>query len=254
MWWNPTLADFVPAISGVVDGLGQLSSAQFKIFEARHNELKVRIQKYMDANDKPLEFVLGLNQRLRHAYTRLHSLQMTYEQLRFCITDFQRLFLEMLGVLDYLEIYRPRMAGFSPPATVVEDCIGCFTNSSVVAQDCFMAGIPFWLVRPANYFRFAKHKIEEITDIVYEPEMLNIETNPLPHVPPFPPIFEGVMLDEHKHNALHQYCWTWLSYQNPFESLQESQDSHLEPSSSSPSNVKKSKIPCMFTFVLQCAC
>jgi hypothetical protein len=79
-------------------------------FEGMKKELDGRITMYHTKNP-PHELILLLETDLHNVLIRLGSLKTTFDQMVFGVTEFQRCYLETLGLLDYLEIYRPRKYG-----------------------------------------------------------------------------------------------------------------------------------------------
>jgi hypothetical protein len=70
--------------------------------------------------------------------------------MKFGITEFQRYYLETLGLIDYLEIYKPRIDGIQTRTGSVDNHMGVFTSVPRVAQDFFDAGLPIWFIRETN--------------------------------------------------------------------------------------------------------
>ena len=89
---------------------------------------------------------------LEHGLARLQSVYTNFRQMEFSVQDVQRMWLELTALLDYMQIYKPRMDGYSPSASGVADTVGVFTHDLRVAQDFFTAGLPCWLIRPASDF------------------------------------------------------------------------------------------------------
>ena len=77
---------------------------------------------------------------------------MSFGHIQFVVQDLQRVWLHVWAILDYMEIYKPRMDGHAPPGDGVADTIGTFTMSIRVAQDMFLAGLPCWLIQASSTF------------------------------------------------------------------------------------------------------
>ena len=97
---------------------------------------------------------------------------MSFRHIEFVVRDLQRLWLEIWAILDYMEIYKPRMDGHTSPGDVA-DTVGTITTSIRVAQDMFLAGLPCWLIRPSNAFR--DEKISAIGQIFHPKDYVNLE-------------------------------------------------------------------------------
>jgi hypothetical protein len=100
MWWNPTCADFISSEFGALDGLGKLSSARYAQFQTMKREMVDRVNEYCRNNPKPNNWIFSLETTLVHACTCLGHLSTTFTQMVFGVTDFQRYYLELHGLLD----------------------------------------------------------------------------------------------------------------------------------------------------------
>jgi hypothetical protein len=160
IWWTPTIGDVsCPPNSGPVSGL-------WKLCQPRYNELRTsvmfltdRVAKYQQSSPSeqrsstlqpPIKWI-------QQVLDQLHSVQMSFRHIEFVVRDLQRIWLHVWAILDYMEIYKPRMDGNAPPAAGVADTIGTFTTSIRVAQDMFLAGLPCWLIRDSHYFVTRKY-------------------------------------------------------------------------------------------------
>lgn len=89
-----------------MDGIGKLRKARHSHLEEMKRGLDDRIAMYHSKNEPHLTLTL-LERDLQNVLVRLGSLRTTFSQMVFGVTEFQRCYLETLGLLDYLEIYRP---------------------------------------------------------------------------------------------------------------------------------------------------
>jgi hypothetical protein len=212
MWWNPTRDDFRPLKNDVMEGLGQLSLSYLWKFEEMMKETEDKITEYRKTTSKPNPLLFLLAISMRHALFRLRSLKSAFGQMRFGVTEFQRYYLETHALLDYLQIYKPRMDGAQLAETGVANCIGAFTNVPRVAQDFKTAGLPVWLVHPWETGPFPHNVLQVVTPL--DPvNSLCISQ----HDPPFPVIYRGYMNTFEKHDAIHCYSRTWLVFKDPFQ-------------------------------------
>ena len=211
MWWNPTRSDFFPLESGVLNGMGSLSTSKYWTFQDMSKELKDRVAIYKKNNSTPNSMVSLLVKAMDDALVRVGSLKSPFGLMWFKITEFQRFYLELHALIDYLEIYKPRMDGQQPPATTVANCIGAFTNIPYVAQYFHTAGLPIWFLQPWKTGPFPYNILSVVTPL--DPaDSLCIS----PHDPPFPTIFRGYMNSREKHDAIHSYSRKWLVFKDPF--------------------------------------
>lgn len=228
MWWDPTPADFVQSTGTLASGLGRLSKERYDAFKAMHRTLQSRAEAYKEILGDLRRFPTELEETLQNSCARLSVLQTTYEQMRFGVTDFQRLYLELRGYMDYVEIYLPRMNGRAPGPFDVADCVGVFTTTPNVVQEYFRGGIPVWFIRTAEHFRTAQCNIAELVTATQPAQLINTRLHPDPQ----PQIWNDVTSDQRKHTAVFRYARTWLSFKDPFVDPDES---------SSPSNSNNSK-------------
>jgi hypothetical protein len=89
---------------------------------------------------------------LEHGLARLESVYTNFRQMEFSVRDVQRMWLELTAMLDYMQIYKPRMDGYTPSASRIADTVGVFTHDLRVVQDFVTAGLPCWLIRPVSDF------------------------------------------------------------------------------------------------------
>ena len=216
MWWDPTPADFVPLTGGLVSGLGQLPKEKILLFEEMEKGIQERFRHYKSSTPTPNAYLLPIERMMHYARLRLSALQLTYEQIRFCVTDFQRYYLEVRAILDYLEIYVPRMNGAQPPATEVANCIGTFTGNIHITEDFFTAGIPVWLVRPVSLFSsgFQCNILEEVR-VLRPSDFICLA----PHNPPFEVIYSGETAVRDKQDAIIRHTREWLGFKDAFQDI-----------------------------------
>jgi hypothetical protein len=212
MWWNPTRGDFISTEFGVLDGLGKLRSARYAQFETMKKEVVDRVDNYRRKNPQSNHWVFALEKMLVHACTRLGHLSTTFTQMVLGVTDFQRYYLELRGLLDYLEIYLLRMNGIQPATTTVEKCVGAITVSPRVVQDFVTAGIPVWFVQPCKTGPFPYKVLNVVTP--FEPsQFLCLDK----HDPPFPVIYNSDSNVCDKHDAFYRFAQTLSLFKDPFQ-------------------------------------
>ena len=227
MWWNPTISDFVPCSNSLIEGLGQLAPSRFKALDDCRRDVDARVRAYVKVTEKPDNLVQNLLQVTRHSGVRICSLQTTFLEMLFGVTEFQRYFLELLGLIDFLEIYQPRMEGRAPCVTSAADCLGAFTNNPQVAQQLFDAGLPVYLFRPFEHWSASDHVTVNVVKPLAPSDIIFTDSDP-----PFPVIFQGPPMDHKKHASIHKYSRTWMVYGDPFADEHNDSDPHTtgEPS------------------------
>ncbi|KAK0477478.1 hypothetical protein EDD18DRAFT_1365458 [Armillaria luteobubalina] len=147
---------------------------------------------------------------------RIEGLPLVFECLKVSVAETQRLVLELQAFMDYVSIYQPRMIGASPRPPedgqlAVRHLVGVFTMNHTVAQECFWAGIPVWLIYP---LASAPTVRIDALDEIQEP------------VPPFValsksrlrvrPVYIGSATDDDKYKAIETYTRSHLTMANPF--------------------------------------
>jgi hypothetical protein len=229
MWWNPCHGDFLVYSGGAVDGIGQLRVARRSRFEEMKKELDSRIAAYHTNN--PLnEILVLLETDMRNVLVRLGSLKTTFNQMTFGVTEFQRCYLETLGLLDYLEIYEPRTCGLGTASTIA-NCVGVITNKPNIVQDFFHAGIPVWFCRSKLPGPFP-HNVLDVVEPFEHINFLCLEKADPPSV-----VYDGPLDDKKRHKALHRFSRSSLVFEDPFapKPLSTTQASTSGPSTSGPS-------------------
>jgi hypothetical protein len=152
---------------------------------------------------------------IEHGLVRLGSVWTNFHQMAFGVRDVQRCWLDLMAMLDYMEVYKPRMdsatlAMGSPPAEVA-NTVGVFTNDIRVAQDFFHAGLPFWLTRPAsdlgktNILAAVPFAIPRYNGICFYSHRFN-----------YPVIYQGPATSTRKYEAILHYARNFLRYPDPF--------------------------------------
>ena len=214
MWWDPTSDDFKSFGSSLIGGLGELSGSKLLALQKMKSSVEDRIedhkQNFPHTTNKHL---LMLTRAMQDSFTRLSSLKTTFADMKLGVTEFQRLYLETCGCLDYLEIHKPRMDGHRVPAESVMNCIGAVTHNPSIVQDFFNAGLPVWFLRPlSDWDSPIKCNILEIVTPLDPADVLCVEE----HYPTFPAIFFGSPSDPKKHSAILAHSRKRLVFKDPF--------------------------------------
>ncbi|KAJ6631853.1 hypothetical protein B0H10DRAFT_2206267 [Mycena sp. CBHHK59/15] len=154
MWWNPTPADFVCPMSKMTltCGLGRLDLKRYSklalLCHALINEYEQQYVKSLPIGTKPPILFPQLVQRLQLGLECL-TIPSTYVRMVLGVTTVQREYLELTGLLRYMTKYKPRLGGIEDPAAkhaYPDYCNGCFTEDPHIAQLCWKACLPCWLI------------------------------------------------------------------------------------------------------------
>ncbi|KAJ7214603.1 hypothetical protein B0H12DRAFT_1079185 [Mycena haematopus] len=155
MWWDPLRSDFIVG-STITQGLGRLKSSQTSKFLPPINDLVDRCTKLRRTSATPISPLFGqLINNILLWMEQLQTLPTTYPKMVFAVTSLQRAFLELDALYEYMTKYKPRMDDYLhsiPRDTPVAHCIGAFTLVPSVAQQLWVARLPFWFMRPTHVF------------------------------------------------------------------------------------------------------
>jgi hypothetical protein len=195
-----------------VAGLGKLSQPRYNELRTSVIFLNNRVKKYQQSNlpGRNSPNIQPSVKWLEQVLDQLHSVQMSLRHIQFVVRDLQRVWLHVWAILDYMEIYKPRIDGSAPPSGGVADTVGTFTSSIRVAQDMFLAGLPCWLIRPSN--TFVDQKIFSIAEIFHPKDYIVLES----HKFNYPVIFKGPATDLEKYHAIEIFARNFLSSRDPF--------------------------------------
>ncbi|KAJ7690529.1 hypothetical protein B0H17DRAFT_935953, partial [Mycena rosella] len=161
MWWDVTRNDFICPESGraIIRGLGKLRGSQVARLMQGVAGLIEQCGEYkrsLQPPNKPSPLFAFLINQLKLSQDRLQNLPATFDQMKLTVTQFQRTWLELHGLLRYMQFFKPRMENPDQNADVpVEKCIGAFTSDAVVAQQFQRAGLPYWWLRETWQFTTA---------------------------------------------------------------------------------------------------
>ncbi|KAF8164179.1 hypothetical protein K438DRAFT_1984879 [Mycena galopus ATCC 62051] len=216
MWWDPGRRDFVCPRTGhtLTRGLGKLSGARISALSPPVHELLKRCEGYISSFDlprRPVPLVPQLADSLRRGLDRLCSIPATFERMVLGVTNVQRTFLELYGLLDWITTYQPRMTDTSRLGGASDvDVIGVLTMDPLVAEQFHRARLPYWFIRPLSAFH--EDNILRVVKPLDPAEYLQLAV-----VDGFSPIQGGPTL-EHRIQNLHRGTSTLPWYKNPFAS------------------------------------
>ncbi|KAI5984501.1 hypothetical protein EDD15DRAFT_2375145 [Pisolithus albus] len=150
LWWDVTNTpeDFVVE-RGSMFRVGRVHPDRWKQLEIVCNQLDERVQRWVQKNPHyygPVN-VTGWMRSCRRALMRLKQLPFTFRDTVLIVTLFQRLGLDVFGMLEYLE---PTMPPPSPLMDAVDRWMGAITTDPEICQRLFDSRIPVWLVWKLN--------------------------------------------------------------------------------------------------------
>jgi hypothetical protein len=160
IWWEPTYDDFVRLSNPVapIGYFGKLAEGMLIPLTFSVNYAIQRVQEYMGSmlpEHVPSNLALGVKM-MQHGLSHLESLMMNFRHLLIGVRDIQCCWLEVIATLDWQTKFWPIMEGagrmvFSSPPKYPEEQMGVFTNDVRIAQDFYLAGLPVWLICPAEH-------------------------------------------------------------------------------------------------------
>lgn len=244
IWWNPTSRDFVSPESQrtLTRGLGKLSQTKTTAIIDVVQGLLHRCKWYSQSFEGPekeseaTRIIKLLVDSLSLALERLRSIPATYERMVLGVTNIQRAYLELYGLLEYMTVYRPWMCspdrrGGQPDAEI-GDKIGVFTFDPTVAQLYYRARLPCWFIRPLTPETLNDVKILRVVAPHDPGESLELAV-----VEGFDPIPAGLTLEQ-RMESLHARTRTLPWYRNPFKLGQTAQPMDVSSVSGSHSGRK----------------
>ena len=213
IWWTPHIGDYsISPGRGPVAGLGKLCQPRYNELRTSVMFLEGRATKYQQSisPERKSPSIQPALKWIQQVLAQLHSVQMSFRHIQFVVRDLQRVWLDVWAILDYMEIYKPRMDGVALPGLGVADTIGCFTINIRVAQDMFLAGLPCWLIRQSDTFN--DEKIFAIGEIVHPKDYIVLE----PHKFNYPIIFKGPATNLEKYRLMETFARNFLCSRDPF--------------------------------------
>ena len=206
-------------------------------------------------NNKALDShseIAPLSVHLERALSRLRAVSMTYRGAMISLRLVQRIWLELHGLMEYVDKYLPFMEGRAPPTEQLADVIGCFVHTAHDAERLFTAGIPYWMVCPLR--TFDKENILSIGTIVKPDHLLVVEDQSTYA----PRIYQGES-NNNRYLAICNFLLKYMHYANPFigdlrtgiSPYEFSQTKSLTgPSRAGPSRTNVASVrPCTSTFL-----
>ncbi|KAK0492035.1 hypothetical protein EDD18DRAFT_1109438 [Armillaria luteobubalina] len=147
---------------------------------------------------------------LERLLAHLSDLLMSYQRMRLCHAETQRVARELHALVQYMTLYKPLMEApesDAPPMPVDDGLVGAFSNDATTVQSFFKAGIPVWRVI----------SIKELPG-VHVDKVCEFSNSPHPEEPSrlhLPTIFTGLSRDPAKYKKIHEFvthsmCWVDL--------------------------------------------
>jgi hypothetical protein len=213
MWWQLTRDDFVLSTAGIVTGVGLIHGTKLAQISRLVNSLQSRTRAYLNDEKFPrkAEGATILLNVLKQAMIKLESLPMSLQQAGFCVSHVQQLYLELVALLDYMTIYKPRIDGRIPIASQVACTVGAITENPSVAQDFIRAGLPVWLIR--SYKEVPVTRTDCLKAMRKPADYLCLDdAQPVQRT-----MFVGKADDPNKYLMINRYIRYYFRFPNPFD-------------------------------------
>lgn len=195
---DPSLTWFTPIENSSVPDIFRLRTVHYKEFQKCLDILKVPVQEVIDSHSA----VEGLSRgagwfhlTLDRILSRLADIPMTYRDLIRHVTEFQRYWLELCGLLEYMLRYLPRIRDArNVDHPVCEDLMGVIVTEANQVQALFSAGIPVWYLRP-SYELTAQINVKLVVNLLRPSVCLDDWSDRYEKEPPYSVIFRGSASD-----------------------------------------------------------
>lgn len=218
MWWEPTHNQFSQLDNPTtpIRGLGKLSEAKLQELKHSVSVLFSRVQAYISNQtaSRPPPILGPMVKMIEHGLAHLGSVHTNFCQMSCGVRDVQRCWLDVTAMLDYMEIYKPRIDSARLVANSfpekAADTVEVFTIDVRVVQDFYHAGLPVWLIRPVS--DFGKTIILDVVPLL----PLNKDVILTPHRFKYPVIFNGSASSFEKYDSILGVARNFLRYPDPF--------------------------------------
>jgi hypothetical protein len=240
MWRLPDRNDFALLEGGLLKGVGKLEYGFFSELQRLSLLLLQRAKKPKYSTYILISQVIPILENFLH---RLEFIATNFRTMQLGVRETQRMYLELLAVLDYEEIYRPLMDGLStnalsyPPATA--KVMGAFTMDLTICDRLFRAGIPVWLMRPFDELHSIRVRALAPLQVAGNLIPLDATTRPT-----HPTIYCGGGDNIAKYHALARHVLSYLRYPNPFGSIRAKQLITPPPPQSKREERRQQYTPC----------
>ncbi|KAL0062777.1 hypothetical protein AAF712_010350 [Marasmius tenuissimus] len=243
-WWDALPPEaFVQEVDGAVKGLGRWSKEHLLPYERDCNLLCERVSNYRSSLESPRQIntlITALNGQLERSLRHLATMPLPLHRSRQLWSFFQRWYLELLGALDWVEIYLPIMNGCSQSTELSRAnaavTMGAFLTAVKDCEFFFKANLPFWLVRSSEHHATTRvdYQVEPLT-----PETTNICLDEImSHKKEV--IYHGQLRDLERAVAVETFGMSIVNYTNDPFNVPATENS-LKPSSTPSSSVGSSR-------------
>ncbi|KAJ7226465.1 hypothetical protein B0H12DRAFT_1240600 [Mycena haematopus] len=155
LWFRPTREHFICPASGnsILRGCGKLSPSICTQLRDAFKLVQVQFDSFSSSSEVP-PLLPPLIQTAALAISRLESLPSSYMEMLLAVRAFQRSLLEGIAMIQYKQIYQPRILGQQIASVAVDARMGTFTSDLRTVEDHVSAGLRVWFIQPSSAFHF----------------------------------------------------------------------------------------------------
>lgn len=212
IWWKPLEEpDFHPGPRGS----GEISTLFLRLYHEPYEDLRRRVRAYINANhrkDIPRD-VYTLVIQLESSFGRLRELAYTWYVAGRTVSKFQHVYLELLALMDWIEIYVPVLESRIPlpPSRENPSIMGTYLagGDTEWVERFYAARIPFWIIWPTN--QLSLKRIDSVAPLLHPENVVCMELTRHSR-----PLFRGGFGRPEKFHAIIRYFNTLISCENPF--------------------------------------
>jgi hypothetical protein len=213
LWWTPGFDGFESNGSTLSTAIGKVVWYSLQELKKATDTVLDRARKFLRSNIcKPTHrtHVSLMVTTIHNTLCRLEFIPTTRREAFIGVATVQRNALELLGYIDYMQVYLPRITGEHPPATSVGHLVGTFTADPAVVQECVAAGVPVWHIR--QWMELEHTRVDALVKPISPESLIIIDQAE----PPFCPAYVGSAFAFDKIVAIRNQMDSFTRYPNPF--------------------------------------
>ncbi|KAL1659792.1 hypothetical protein GGF50DRAFT_37746, partial [Schizophyllum commune] len=204
------------------------------ILRSAHRRVTAYLDRCARTGARPLSWARGLDCAVTHAVARLRCVATDLDHQHIVARELQRYWLELMGVINYVDHVEPVLLGHSPPPTNKKTphwFLGAVVLSVDDLQKWYDAGVPVWFVSPWDMFATTLHHklpetcrglpyIRAMRRMRTPSEMAEVED----HALKLPYIYTGLPYDLRRIAQIHRYSTIELTFNAPFDTPHDEHD------------------------------
>jgi hypothetical protein len=212
LWRPPMDQDFL-ADKGFLPTIGRYRPSLASDLEAAIAPTLERTKKFLSSSSEhgsARELAGSIAMNIKHLLCRIHLLSASRHYVFLTVTSCQRLGLELIGLLDYMEVFCPRINGIAPAAKEPAKVIGAYTTELAVWENFTQAGIPVWMIHDHRALPtlFIKHCVDATSPTS------TLTLSPFPNMGP---VFVGSAISDDKLRAIRKFMQGSTEIRDPFD-------------------------------------